>query len=84
MSLLNRINGITLLLQSLDGINRVLVILPCDTLFCTQSRLMNLLVRRTATDTAEHDALNTHRVGRPKDSANIMLTAYVIQYHHDR
>ena len=82
--LLNGIDGISLLLQRINGIQRVGKILPFDAFFCTQSSLMNLRVGRTTTDSAKHNALNTHRIGRTKNRTYIMLTADVIEHHHQR
>ena len=40
---------------------------------------MNLLIRWAATDTAEHHALYTHRIGGTKDGTDIMLAADVVK-----
>lgn len=45
---------------------------------------MQFLVRRATTDTTEHDALDTHCIGSPKNSAHVVLAAHVIQYDHQR
>ena len=45
---------------------------------------MDLLIRRAATYTAEHDSFDTHRIGSAEDSAHVMLTAHVIQHNHNR
>lgn len=84
MGLLDGIDGVTLLLQVLDSVQGVLIVAPFDTLFGTQCGLMYLCVRRTATDAAQHHALDTHRVGGTKDSTYIMLAPYVIEHHNER
>ena len=45
---------------------------------------MDLRVRRTTADAAEHDPLDTHRVGGAENGTYVMLTADVIEYHHQR
>ena len=49
MSLLDGINGVPCRLERLHGLDRIFVIRPIDALFGTQSRLVQLLVRWTAT-----------------------------------
>ena len=48
MSLLDGINGVSFSFERLHGLDRIFVIRPIDALFGTQSRLVQLLVRRTA------------------------------------
>lgn len=84
MGLLNGINGIALCLKGVHGVFRIGIILPIDTLFGTQRGLVYLLIRRTTADAAEHHARYTHRIGGTKNSTYIVLTAYIIEYHHQR
>ena len=84
MCLLDGINRITFVLQRLHGIQRLFIIRPLDTLFGTQRGLMDLCIRRTATDTAEHDAFDTHRIRRPEYRTHIMLAAHIIQHNYQR
>ena len=80
MCLFDGIDGITLFLQVLHGVEGLFVIGPIDGLFGAQSGLMDLLVRRTATDPAEYDAFDTHSVRRTEDCAYVMLAADVIEH----
>ena len=45
---------------------------------------MDLLVRRAATDAAEHHAFYAHGVGGAEDRTYVMLTAHVIEHHDQR
>ena len=84
MGLLDGIDRVALLLQVMHGIEGFLVIGPIDGFFGTESGLMDLLIRRTATDTAEHDPFDTHGIGGAEDSAYVMLAADVIEDDHQR
>ncbi len=84
MRLFDGIDGVPFGLQGLDSVQGLFVITPSDALFGTECSLMDLLVRRTTTDAAEHDPLDTHRVGGTEDGTYVMLTAHVIEYHHQR
>ena len=55
-----------------------------DGLFGAESGLVDLCVRRAATDTAEHHALYTHRIGGTEDGTDIMLAADVVKHHDQR
>ena len=57
----------------------VFIILPFDRLFGAKCGLMDLRVRRTATNAAQHHALDTHRIGGTKDRTDIMLAADVVK-----
>ena len=84
MCLFDGIDGVSLGLQVLDGVEGILVILPFDGFFSTEGGLMDLRIRRTATYSAQHHTFNTHGVSGAKDSTHVMLTAYVIQHHDQR
>lgn len=45
---------------------------------------MNLLIRRTTAYAAQHHFLNAHRISRAEYSTYVMLTAHVVQDHHQR
>lgn len=78
MCLFDGIDGVTLCFEFAHCVQGLLIILPLDRLFCAQRGLMDLLIRRTATDAAEDHALDTHRIGRAEDSPYVMLTTHVI------
>ena len=84
MCLLDGIDRITFVLQRFHGIQRLFIIRPLDGLFGAESGLMNLLIRRAATDTAEHDPFYSHCVRRAKDSTYVMLAAHIIEHDHER
>ena len=84
MGLLNGINSVPFGLQGTNSVQGLFVILPFDGFFCAECGFMDLGVRRTATNTAEHHFLDPHRVGGAEDGAYIMLAADIIQYHHQR
>ena len=84
MGLLNGINGITLYLQVLDSVQGLFVILPFNRFFGAECRLMDLLVRRATTYTAEHHAFYAPGIGGAKDRTHVMLTAHVIEHHDQR
>lgn len=56
--LLNRTDSISLLLQFINSLHRIFKILPIDSFFRSQSRLMNLGMRRTSRDTAQVNTLH--------------------------
>ena len=82
MCLFDGIDGVTLLLQVPNGVQGLFIVLPFDGFFGTKCGLMQFLIRRTAADTAQHHAFNTHRVSGAKNSTHVMLTAHVVQHHH--
>ncbi len=84
MRLLDGIDGISFVLQSMHGVQGVLIVLPTDTLFGTECGLVDLLVRRAATDTAQHDALDTHGVGGTENGTYVMLAADIIEHDDQR
>ena len=84
MRLLDGIDGISFGLEGMYGVEGLLVILPFDGLFGAESGLVDLRVRRTATNAAQHHALDTHRIGGTEDGTDIMLAADVIKYHDQR
>ena len=84
MCLFDGIDGVPLLLQVPNGVQGLFIVLPFDGFFGTECGLMQFLIWRTAADTAEDDAFNTHRVSRTKNGTHVMLTAHVIQHHHQR
>ena len=84
MCLFDGINGVPFGLEGLNSVQCLFVVLPLDGLLRTESRLVYLLVRRTTTDSAEHDALNTHRIGGAEDGPDIMLATHVIENHDER
>ena len=84
MRLFYGVNGVTLCLQRLDGFFGVLKIEPFDTLFRTESGLVNLLIRRAAAYSAKDDPLYAHGVCGAEHGADIMLAADIIQNNHQR
>ena len=82
VGLLYGIDGVTLFFQRLDGFQGILVVLPFYAFFRSQSRLMDLLVRRAATDPAQHHFLNAHGIRSAEYSTHIMLAANVVQHYH--
>ena len=84
MGLFDGINGVTFGLQGAHGVQGLFEIGPFDGFFGAEGGLMDLCIRRAATYAAEHDFLDTHRVGGAEDSAYVMLTADVIEHHHQR
>ena len=84
MRLLHGINGIALCLQVFYCVKRLLVVLPLHRFFGSEGSLVYLCIWRTATDAAQHDSLNTHRIGGTKNSTYVMLAAHIIQDHHQR
>ena len=84
MSLLDGIDGVTLCLQVMHGVECVLVILPFDGFFGTEGGLVDLGIRRAAAYAAEHDAFDAHGIGGAKDSTYVMLATNVIEYYDQR
>ena len=84
MGLLDGKDGVSFGLEGMYGVEGLLVILPFDRLFGAKCGLMDLRVRRAATDAAEDDALDAHGVGGTKDGTDIMLAADVIKHHDQR
>ena len=79
MRLLDGKDGIAFGLQGTHGVEGLFIILPFDGLFGAESGLVDLCVRRTATNAAQHHALYTHRIGGTKDGTDIMLAADVVK-----
>ena len=84
MRLLDGIDGISFGLQGMYCIEGLFIILPFDRLFGAKCGLMDLRVRRTATNAAQHHALDTHRIGGTEDGTDIMLAADVVKHHDQR
>ena len=84
MRLLDGKDGIAFGLQGTHGVEGLFIILPFDGLFGAEGGLVDLCVRRTTTDTAEHHALYTHRICGTKDRTDIMLAADVVKHHDQR
>ena len=82
--LLHGIDGESFALQRQNGIFGILIILPFHAFFSAERRFMNLLIRRAATNAAEDDALDTHRIRSTENSAYIILASNIIQHHHQR
>ena len=79
MRLLDGKDGIAFGLQGTHGVEGLFIILPFDGLFGAEGGLVDLCVPRTTTNTAEHHALYTHRIGGTKDRTDIMLAADVVK-----
>lgn len=84
MRLLDGKDGVSFGLEGMYGVEGVFIILPFDGLFGAKGCLMDLCVRRTATDAAEDDALDTHGVCGTKDRTDIMLAADVVEDDYQR
>ena len=70
--LLNRTDSISLLLQFINSLHRIFKILPIDSFFRSQSRLMNLGMRRTSRDTAQVNTLHPKSIRRTKHGSYIV------------
>ena len=79
MRLLDGKDGIAFGLQGTHGVEGLFIILPFDGLFGAEGGLVDLCVRRTATNAAQHHALDTHRIGGTEDGTDIMLAADVVK-----
>ena len=84
MRLLDGKDGVSFGLEGMYGVEGVFVILPFDGLFGAKGCLMDLRVRRTTTNAAEDDALDTHGVCGTKDRTDIMLAADVVEDDYQR
>ncbi len=84
VGLLDGIDSEALLLEGLHSFECVPEIAPIDTLFGAERGLVNLLIGRAATYTAEHDALDTHGIGGTKDGSYIMLATHIVEHYHQR
>ena len=84
MRLLDGKDGVSCGLEGMYGVEGVFIILPFDGLFGAEGCLMDLCVRRAATNAAEDDALDTHGVCGTKDRTDIMLAADVVEDDYQR
>ncbi len=82
--LLHGKDRIAVLLQPGDSLQRIFIIGPCHTVFCSQRGLVYLRLGRGCRDAAQADAFHTERVRRAEHRTDIVQAAHVIEYDHQR
>ena len=82
--MLYRANFITFASQIIDCTAHIVIVHPIHRFFGSQSRLVNIGVRRSGCYSAQANMVNKKSIGCAKYRTNIIQAAHIIENHHQR
>lgn len=80
--LFQRNNDKTLFAQVIDAVYSILVVSPVHAVFSPQSRLVNLLMRRSPRDAAHTHLLNAEAVGGAQNRTYVIHAPYIVEHNN--